>query len=477
MNQNPFRASNIHDSRLLWAPNVHQRFDENCYYFLLRLRNPTGDVVGTLGQLLARALVRSSCIYELFGHYDVLVRIWATHRRRNRFIQVLEASKNLIEDARDFQAYHIDYRWAENQSMSHEDLAPYVPRINQLCKSLATGQEVSQTELNEFVTRGLVHRLPSREESYIKIYLALTRIPSAMEDKFEAEHVRELLDKAGSVLEDVSMYSGIGFANYLIKGMVSDFRKINEITVTLLEPAIQRYQLRPTTLIIANNDAPQSDEIDSEGDASLSLFHLEFWLGRDTAALIDKLSQSERDLVASVFNEFHTLLGTPFSTILEGLLVAKLRQDPILLGQQLVIIMKIENLLGRFFLDLYKSKLRIDDEGKSVEDWFRIVREAATSCNLREGKHPAKDYTFHDFLVVTNKLIADRKLSRRDVEDVLGSDWYARLDKVKDIRNEIAHGRVFQEDYIEKDWERATRSVCDVGDVYNALILRYEPSI
>lgn len=463
---NPFRATNIHQSRLLWAPKVHKRFQETCYYFLLRLKNPTGDVVGAVGQLLARALVRSSCVYEVFGYHDVLVRIWATHRRRDRFVQVLESNKNLIEDATEFVAHAIDYRWAENHSISDDELPPYVPKIEQLCKTLATGQEIEQAELDNLVANGLAHRLPERGKGYIKVYIALTRIPSALEDRHEADHVGELLDRAKDLLEDVSMYRGIGFANYLIKGMVSEFSKINEITITLLESAIQRYQLRPMTLIIANNNAPQSDDIDPDDDSSLSLFHLEFWLGLESAALIQKVSQSERDSLANVFRDFHALLGTPFSTILEGLLVAKLKEDPFLLGQKLIIIMKIENLLGRFFLDLYKSRLE--------DDWFQIVRQAALSCNIADGKHPARDYTLHDYIAVTNKLVAGGKLSGSEVEDVLGPGWIERLERVKGVRNDIAHGRVFQEDYVKENWETVARSVCQIGDIYNALVLKYE---
>ena len=52
IDNNPFRAINIHQPRLLWSPNVHKRFQEKCYYFLLRLKNPTGNIVGAVGQFL-----------------------------------------------------------------------------------------------------------------------------------------------------------------------------------------------------------------------------------------------------------------------------------------------------------------------------------------------------------------------------------------------------------------------------------------
>jgi hypothetical protein len=391
-------------------------------------------------------------------------------------VQVLDSNKNLIEAATEFVSHDIEYRWADTRIVPDDELARVVPRIERVCRSLAVGDQIDDSELNEFVRLGLAHRLPGRPNSYIKVYIALTRIPSAIEDTHEYEHVLGLLDTTTALLEDVSIYRGIGFANYLIKGMVSEFEKINEVTVTLLEPAIQRYQLRPTTLIIANNDAPQSDEVDSEDVSYLSLSHLEFWLGVDYAALIEKLSQAERDSLARIFSKFHELLGTPFSTILEGLFLAKLKEDPFLLGQKLIIIMKVESLLGRFFVDLYKTKLRRQDSEQG-SSWFQVVRDAATLCSVAEGKSPVTDYTLHDYIVVTNKLIATGKLSRKDVEDVLGVEWNERLDRVKDVRNDIAHGRVFQNQYVKEKWEDVANAVCNIGDIYNALVLRYEVSV
>ncbi|HXM50196.1 MAG TPA: hypothetical protein VN956_20310 [Pyrinomonadaceae bacterium] len=469
MNQNPFQASNIHDSRLLWAPAVHQFYEETCYYFLLRLENPTGDVVGTVGHLLARALISSFCIYELFGYYDVLVRIWATSRRRNRFIKVLESNRHFIEDAREFQASSILYLWAKNQSIPNLEVAQHAREVTEVRQSIATHEAVNEETLDRIISLGLAHKLPAREDSYIKVYIALSRTPRNLGEKHEAEYVQKIIEDAKALLEDVSIYSGIGFANYLIKAVVSEFSKIDKITTTLLAPLLQQFQLRPMTLIIANNDAPQSDVIDSEGESSLALFHIELVLGAESASSINKLSSQEKESVASIFNEFNALLGTPFGTVFEGLLKARLQEDAFLLGEKLVVILRIESLLRQFLLDLYKSKLG--------DEWFSIVKKAASLCGVASDKSPVKDYTLHDFLVVTDKLIAEGTMSRNNVEKVLGLGWKAKLDEVKEIRNDFAHGAIFQTDYVKGRWEHVARSVCKVGEIYNALSANYEVSI
>ena len=469
MNQNPFRATDIHDSRLLWAPAVHEFYEETCYYFLLRLENPTGDVVSTVSQLLARALISSFCVYELFGYYDVLIRIWATARRRHRFIQVLDANKHYIEDAREFQASGIQYLWAENEDIPSVEVSHHVKEIAEVRRSIATHEPVKKETIERIQSLGLAHGLPQRDKSYIKVYIALSRIRSDTAERHEAEYVRKSIKDAKELLEDVSIYTGIGFANYLIKAMVPEFSKIDEITTALLAPLLQEFQLRPMTLIIANNDAPQSDVIDSEGEASLTLYHIELVLGPDFAGVINNLTVIEKESVASIFDEFKSLLGTPFGTVFEGLLKARLKEDAFLLGEKLIAILRIENLLREFLLDLYKSKLG--------GDWFSVVKKTAPSCGVSADKSPVRDYTLHDYLVITDKLIAEGSISRHDVEKVLATGWKRKLDEVKDIRNEFAHGNIFKTDYVKDKWEHMARSVCGVGEIYNALAAIYDVSI
>jgi hypothetical protein len=432
------------------------------------MENPAaGDVVRTVGHLLARALISSFCIYEVFGYYDVLVRMWATSRRRNRFVQVLESNKHLIEDAREFQASSgILYLWAERQGLPDAEVTKHASEIIALRKSIEDKEDLKMESIDHLMSLGLIHKLPEREAPYIKVYIALSRTSRTVGERREAEVVREAIEGAKDLLEDVSIYSGIGFANYLIKAVVSEFSKIDGITTKLLAPLLQRFQLRPMTLIIANNDAPQSDAIDSEGESSLSLYHLELMLGTDSAGLINKLSTQEKESLASIFNEFKTLLGTPFGTVFEGLLMARLKEDPYLLNEKLVIILRIESLLRRFLLDLYKNKLG--------DEWFIKVKKAAELSGIASDKNPAKNYTLHDFLVVTDKLVANGIMSRSDVEDVLGEGWKTKVDQVKNIRNEIAHGEGFHTEYVKEEWEKIARSVCNVGSVYNALAASYD---
>src|SRR5205823_5168071 len=98
-----------------------------------------------------------------------------------------------------------------------------------------------------------------------------------------------------------------------------------------------------------------SDDIDSEGEASLTVYHVELVVGADFAGSINNLTPEEKQSVASIFDEFKGLLGTPFGTVFEGLLKARLKEDPFLLGEKVVVILRIESLLREFLLDLYKD--------------------------------------------------------------------------------------------------------------------------
>src|SRR5439155_19788589 len=76
---NPFKASDIIHKRLVWDARVHtELYSEHCHYFWLRAFQPSTQLIPTLEACLQQAGVASSCVYLLYGYWDVLIRLWAT---------------------------------------------------------------------------------------------------------------------------------------------------------------------------------------------------------------------------------------------------------------------------------------------------------------------------------------------------------------------------------------------------------------
>lgn len=473
---NTFQAFDIHQGRLVWDPVVHRAYNEHCYYFLLRLRDPEIDVVGTIQGLLVQSKVESSCIYILYGYYDVLVRLWATDQKRGRFVKRLDEHRELIEDVKEFQAHKIEYLWATKPATVDDSSFPrYRPQVESVAKAIRLGNGVSDSTINELAAAGLVHRIAQREKTGIKFYIALSRIPGPIESKVDLDRLKETLQQKNLPLNDVSVYSGIGFCNYFIKAVVGSYPEIVSATMVIFRD-VRKLNLRPMTLLIANNDAPESDQIDLVWEElSVDLLQLGLLLGPGAERLISQLESHDRTEVGKVFGENCGFLGSPFESVFRALLVSRLQNDGELLGEKLAFLMRLEGLLRRFFVEVCTSAI-----GEKTS-WFKIVQDAAGRSSVDPAKNPAKEYTLHDLLTVMDKLIAEGTLSQEAVETVLGTGWKRNLDQVKDLRNAFAHGKLYEpgqlKKLVETGWYSFARTICNVGSIYNSLVLRYTEKV
>lgn len=452
---------------MVWAPTVHEHlYDEHCYYFLLRLRNPDNNFLTTsIQEQLIRDHIPSHCIYYLYGYYDVLIRIWATGQKRARFVRDLDANRAAVEAVHEFQARNIDFLWGK-AAPTLNALPQYRPQIEAICKAVSERAKVPQKELSDLEAVGLIHKLPECTKS-IKLYIALSKIPGAVAVSFETDHLVKALKADSLPFKNVSLYSGIGFANYLIKAVVEDYEQIITCTRGLLD-TLNQLQLRPMTLLIANNDATESDQIDIEWEEmSTSLLQLELVLGSDYSEHISHLEKSARDEVGNVYRTYNHLLGTPFAPIFKGILTARLENDPTVLFEKLTFVMRLEGLLRKFFIELLARIF-------GTSEWVAQVKQSAAKCGVEPEKNPAKNFTLHDWVTVAGKMASDGLIPASEIENVLGPEWKTSLSDLKEIRNALAHGRLFEEDYALKNWKNIATTVFRVGNIHNVLITKYD---
>jgi len=464
-----FKASSIHASRLVWHPGVHAWYNEHCYYFLLRLRDPDLEIVHALTGLLAKSQISSFCTYALYGYYDILLRTWATVQKRARFVRLLEEQR-LIERVHEFQAISINYLWM-NGAPSAQDVQGQCPRFRGDIESVASelvGHNGKQSPvLDRLISEKLLHLKPHREQTSIKFYVALSRVPGAMEHPYETEEITTFFSSTDIGLRDISVYCGIGFANYLVKAFVESYSDVLTAMKAIVAKG-RRLNLRPMTLLIANNDAPESDYIDVNWhEFPTQLLQLEMTLGMRYAPMIAKLTEEERQAVGNLYHQHSHLLGTPFEPIFRALFTARLDQDELQLQEKLSFMVRLEGLLRKFFINAWQQKI-------SGGDWFQIVtQEGAAGVNLSPDKNPVREYTLGDFVTVTDKLIALGHLRREDIEHTLQSNWRKRLDAIREPRNAFAHGKFDEKQYVGKDWPSLVEAICGVAPIYNTLVQMY----
>lgn len=480
-----FHSRDISARRYVWDPVVHKTlYGEDLSFFLLRLSAPTLGVVADLEAVLRRASIVSSCVYTVFGFYDALLRVWCTPEQRLRLIDELQ---NEFPDADFIREFRVDKAYYEDWSAHRHDLTfrtlqSFTGSI-EAASGGATGKQDIPAALELLTKEGLLHVLdPLKEfpagiegDQLIKLYFALSSTAFHV-TALEPDVVRAAVSEV-DILRAKSVYTGDGFCDYLVKGMVARYRDVDRAAIQLQE-AIERRRLafRTMTLLIANQDAPESDFIDvSHVDVGRSLMRLVRTLGGGTILNdLEALSESRRQDVRSVFDEFApSLLDTAFERFFLGILEAGIRSDILMLGEKLSFITRLEALLRQFAT----SELWPPHLGSA---WPQRVLAVANDLR-REGKQRADipgltdpaQFTLSDYVRVTDKLVAVGEIEGPAVADRLGPDWRPSLHGILGLRNDVAHGNLYEPAKsvrIFNQWRDVARSACRAGDVYNRLV-------
>lgn len=284
-----------------WQPGVHTRFGEKLYFYLLRLKSPLrGDEVeARIRRLLDAADIVHACEYAIYGDWDVLIRVWLSPSWRKQFLAALEGAGDTI-NVRDFEASELRYLWAGDSSNllagSQELDAKITERLADV-RALAEEDEDADPDVKErlFGAGLLLPRPPSEGSDPVKFYICL-KIYTDLKREVEVARVLEALEQAG-LSSRASLYSGNGsFADHLIRCVASTYSEVMTLN-SALSRALQDLDMRPMTLLVANGDARESDNINdtalltARDDVVIALLEL----NERGLALLAGLAPSQRE--------------------------------------------------------------------------------------------------------------------------------------------------------------------------------------
>jgi hypothetical protein len=475
---NPFESQAVGKPRLVWAPDVHEHYSEICSFFLVRLVNPQLSHRLDLAELLAKASIKSFCVYPVYGHFDFLVRMWVTPQKRTRFLRLVN-NQTLFDEVDEFQARKIDYLWTAEASSRNGDgrdgnqrVNRFLSDIERLCEDLDAGRHQDATAIKRLLDNGLIYRLPvitaanqpaGYDTRLYKFYFALSRIPSPTRNAKEVEvasirdYLVQLQRETG--LQQVTLNEGIGFADYLIKGVVPDYYAIFECNRRLTELIDRwKFNLRPETFLIGTPNPHESDYIDvTWREFGGEELRLEQALPPGFAADLAKLQKEELRAIADVFVHYETrFIDTPFEPFFKDLLCARISRDRDLLSNAMSVMHRIEG----YAIDFFRQQWMEEFGSK----WFAELKQAATKVGL-EAFDPKK-YTLKEAMDVSNSLPSICARVRKELVD----DWLGKIGALLQYRNDLAHGVIFTDpDYVVKHWEQLSRSILDAGSLYNRL--------
>jgi len=442
--------------------------------------------------MLSAANVLCANVHTLYGHFDFLVRMWGTTGKRERFLAQLEDRDASVDEVKEFQVRNTRFLWTDdlpNETLLPEEAAYVEGKVKEYYKAAGIGDSQSaRTILQDLEQRRLLLRMPAFEpasdvaannnrpvvQKVYKVYLALGRIPGSRRaaPEFEIRELSSFLRKlqASRTIQQVSLYQGIGFADYLIKCIVGNFYDIWTFNAEIVQQ-VSGFNLRPETYIVATLDEGERDFVDAEWkEPDPDEHNLLEALRPEIAVNATKIPQDLRTRMAELFRTYNPRFqrdgrSTPFRQIFLDLFTAVISKDLKPLAAAVLMMHELEGQMGQLFRkawaecypDELEKRSKMNDAAKQVN----MNAFAIEKAGLKEWADvSAKDKAVHE---VVDRLMLE-KMGRPEPA------WNEKLRNLAKFRNDFAHGTAFREPrYLETNWDELAKVLCEVGTIYDEL--------
>jgi hypothetical protein len=252
------------DTRWQWHPEIRERWagERLCFW---RLSFPTYEqpkVVEGLEEVMRQVGVQAYAIYELYGGFDILLRVWLPTTQKvfeSTFHEVFQNNDIVIEGLLVNEVV-THWPWAsEDGSMRRLDADVIENKLpNSDIQRINDG--LALTEVAEYQVQGLI--APAWHTRGIKfiVLVGASRHPMATAgaNRLRDRLLKIVLDADDDAFAEKSVYRGLGFCAYLIIGRVrhDSFHLIErEITRPINDViAPETFGARTTTFTMSTED-------------------------------------------------------------------------------------------------------------------------------------------------------------------------------------------------------------------------------
>jgi hypothetical protein len=431
-----------------WHPAVHaKKYREHLYFYLVRFRDPHyTPVAAQLRRILERAGVAHACEYTVYGFWDGLVRTWLTPASHTRLRTLFEAKENNIDRVRSLQAEHVHYLWRGEEDLLKEDrkiLSLMTKNANRIAGAVS-GDLTDAESLAVLEEAGLLLRRPVTEPGSVKFYVVLEPAGELQPRSSQTRLVLSAL-RSAQMSERTSLYAGEGdLGPYLIRCVADTYGDVLSWTVAL-DKYLPDTHLRTMTLLIANEDARESDNVNDPMVISQSA---------EAAAQLLDLADSDRILLASLQHEeqialsriveqaFQAAEHPQVQSRLEDMLRASVRDDLEAFKQSLSFLVDIE-----FYLGVYLKRALGDVYG---DNWHSLVPQELAQGDkdakkvAQEMQKPIGTWTLGSYVFVALETAKISQIFASRLGRQLGTKWRDRLQSLHALRNDFSHGRLAQ---------------------------------
>jgi hypothetical protein len=442
-----------------WHPAVHSRhFDETLAFVMIRLHEPLHrPVADQIGDVLQAADIKHACAYPLFGPWDALVRAWLTEPSYLRFLQVLQdsvdhRSSHNIDEYRGFTASEIRYFW---HGTNVDLLAPTRKIKTAITSNTAAIEEVAGNPDSPDLAvwgllkeEGLLFPRPAMPEGGVKFYTCLERTSDKMAPRQEVEAIMEAMAASPiessriPMIERSSLYCGSGpLADYMVRSVADDFDDVLALAVSF-DQHLAKTGLRPMTLLVANPGAvSESDHVNDRGHFSPT--------DRSTCELLDLEEETFGEIADR--QELNAL-------VVQACELAEKDEELRRLQLQILRASALDD-QGQFqsslsyllnFEAVFKQRLIREFSEVFGADWLQTIRNMCASSKAykehadTEMAKNLSEWTLGTFLVTARATVKLHPPFRGWLATQLGDDWDAAAEDLIKLRNDLAHGRVYE---------------------------------
>ena len=130
---------------------------------------------------------------------------------------------------------------------------------------MTTSGSLDNDHLLMLKEKGMIIEIKETSRQHIKLYMAFSSTDRSTVSEYGSQELsrllsKEELSKSDLELENVSIYSGGGFAEYIVKGLVANYNMIYSLNFHLATRFIEK-GFRQMTFLVANVDAYESDQL------------------------------------------------------------------------------------------------------------------------------------------------------------------------------------------------------------------------
>lgn len=416
---------------LVWHPAIHGFYGEQLHFFLIKFKaafDPPREekLIGSL----RNCDILGYCIYQLFGAFDILVRVWLNMEKRAKFVEAIK----MKADFKEFIAFDINYLWA-NKQIEPDDIRRAT--IEQGTEKLKEAQNTKASNLIQpLIEQGLILKAVdvSGPPQGIKFFTFLT---------FQGEVIREEIIEAlkrqvpdlSKGLRDITIYTVNGPAQFVIKAVADNFFHISNFMLKGLQPQFRLERISTETSLVASDkyNEFECDDVDFR----------DWWSPQETATVsqalnikkedLDILSKLERQLLYRKVMEaqdkqiFEKDKTDMLRNIFKGVLQIGAKRRNTIEKEFLYGLTNVEENLRKFFFlqmpNLYGSTWQKD-----------ILSQIIFNTGI---KNDLSKYTLSDLVCALGWV---NKNKNGVISNLLGDEWEDVFREAIEWRNPIVHG-------------------------------------